>query len=119
MSSSGNSLFLLDTKSKKCGVFVNGTFDGFTTWMDKIITCRVGVIGVISSNGGSSIIVNDVVESSNKSVLECAREIQKIGGNSHTLIYRGKVGENKVNGYLFLYLGGESKSSEVRGLCRF
>lgn len=116
---SGDTLYLLDTTSKKCGVFNNGSFVGFSSWMDKVWSFEVGVVGVVSCGSRASLIVNNRSEVVECSALDCAREIKRLGGISYTLVMRGGIDSNKVNGYVFVYRGGESVAEEVRRKCNF
>lgn len=115
----GNTVYLLDTMLKKCGVFKEGVFQGFTTWVDKEWRLAVGVIGVISCGRKASLIVNNCSEIVEMPTLDCAREVRSQGGISHILILRGNVNNHKVNGYVFVYSLGEMYAEEVRKRCHF
>lgn len=115
----GDSLYLLDSTSKKCGVFRDDCFVGFTTWTDKVWSYEVSVIGIMSYGTQTSLITNNKAEIVNMSALDCARTIKKIGGIFKTLIMRGNIDNNKLNGYVFVYNSGSKTAEEVRKLCNF
>ena len=115
----GSTLYLLDTVLQKCGVFKDGVFQGFTTWVDKEWRLQVGVIGVRSCGRDASIITNNHSEIVNLSALECARGVRVLGGVSHTLVLRGNIENHKINGYVFVYNSGEEYAEEVRKKCHF
>ena len=117
---SNNNLYLLDTVTKKCGVFSNDRFMGFTTWTDKKWEYEVGLIGVVSYGRQASVIVNNKSEIVNCSALDCARQIVKQGNSKYKLVVQSTIDEvHRINGYIFVYVGDPIIAEGVRRRCNF
>lgn len=103
--SAGNAFYLLDKSTKKCGAFINDSFKGFVSFLDKNWERReVGVVGVISNGiGDTSLLCNNKSYNLKEMPLNVAKTLRKKGRHFKVLILRGTINNLKVNGYIFIY----------------